>query len=201
MIIDCPHCESKVDGIAKGEVADTDPDFPFPSKVVLVECPVCHNPLLGTSDLIQTGLETWEWDNLHRLWPQQESEVHREIPKIAGNSLAEAKICFKAKAYSACAVMCGRTIEGVCKYHSTKSRSLAGGLKELKDKEIIDSRLFQWGDELRKHRNIGAHATEEEISKADAKDLLDFSSAICEYVFVLNAKFQRFVERNKGPSQ
>ena len=40
-----------------------------------------------------------------------------------------------------------------------------------------------------------AHATEDKISKEDAKDLLDFAQAICVYVFVLNAKFNRFMER------
>ena len=86
-------------------------------------------------------------------------------------------------------------MEGVCKYHSTKGNSLVNGLKELKNKGIIDDRLYQWGEELRKHRNIGAHATEENISKDDAKDLLDFAQAICDYVFVLNARFNRFMER------
>ena len=93
--------------------------------------------------------------------------------------------------------MCGRTIEGVCSHHKTKSKTLAGGLKELRKNGIIDERLFEWGDELRNHRNIGAHATVKKISKEDAQDLLDFSSTICEYVFVLNEKFNRFKERNK----
>ena len=47
------------------------------------------------------------------------------------DSLIEAKICFKAKAFSACAVMCGRSIEGVCKHHDPKTKTLAGGLKKL----------------------------------------------------------------------
>lgn len=196
MIIECPHCESKVDGKVKGEVEYRDEDYPFPSKVVLAECPICDSPLLGDSELYQTGIDEHEWSELHRVWPKQESHVDWEIPEIARNSLIEAKVCFKAKAYSACAVMCGRTIEGVCMHNTTKSKSLAGGLKELKTKGIIDERLFEWGDELRKHRNIGAHATAEKISKEDAKDLLDFSSAICEYVFILNEKFNRFKARN-----
>ena len=91
--------------------------------------------------------------------------------------------------------MCGRTIEGVCKHHDPKTRNLASGLKKLKDDQIIDNRLYEWGDTLRNHRNLGAHATTTKVSKDDAKDLLDFSIAICEYVFVLNKKFLRFQER------
>lgn len=196
MIIECSYCEPKVDGIEKGEVYDNDPDYPFPCKRVLVQCPVCKSALLGITEKIQVGYDDWEWDNLHRLWPPQDASVDREIPEIASVSLVEARLCFKAKAYSACAVMCGRTIEGLCMHHKTKNKTLAGGLKELKEAEVIDTRLFEWGEALRKHRNIGAHASSEKISKEDAKDLLDFSSAIREYVFVLNTKFNRFVERS-----
>jgi hypothetical protein len=196
MIIECPYCESKVDGISKGEHESYDPnEDPFPFKAVLVQCPVCNNALLGYSELIQVGPDRHEWSTLDRLWPKQERDVNWDIPEIARNSLIEARICYKAKAYSACAVMSGRTLEGVCKHHSAKSRNLATGLKELKQKGIIDDRLFKWGEELRKHRNIGAHASDEKISKEDAKDLLDFVNAICEYVFVLTGKFNKFMKR------
>ena len=196
MIIECPYCESKVDGLVKGEHEAYDPhEDPFPFKAVLVQCPVCNNALLGGSDLVQVGPNEHEWSSLNRLWPKQESHVDWDIPAIARNSLIEARLCYKAKAYSASVVMSGRTLEGVCKHHSAKNKNLAVGLKELKEKGIIDERLFKWGEELRKHRNIGAHASDEKISKEDAKDLLDFVNAICEYVFVLTEKFNKFMER------
>jgi hypothetical protein len=202
MIIECPYCESKVDGEVKGEHQCYNPEDPFPFKAVLLRCPVCNNALLGGSDLEQTGPETSEWSNLNRLWPQQETYINWEIPVIARNSLVEARICYKAKAYSACAVMSGRTLEGVCQHFSIKDKNFAKDLEGLKNKGIIDERLYQWGEALRKHRNIGAHATEDEILKEDAKDLLDFAQAICDYVFVLNAKFDRFKERqDKLPKQ
>jgi hypothetical protein len=198
MIIECPYCEAKVDGEVKGEHDSYNPrEDPYPFKAVLLRCPVCNNPLLGGSDYLQTGPETSEWDDLTRLWPQQESHIAWEIPAIARKSLIEARTCYKAKAYSASVVMSGRTLEGVCQHHSTKDKNLYGGLKELKETGIIDERLYQWGEELRKHRNISAHASEDVITKEDAKDLLDFAQAICDYVFVLNAKFNRFMERKK----
>lgn len=97
--------------------------------------------------------------------------------------------------------MCGRSIEGVCKHHDPKTKTLAAGLKKLREDGVIDDRIFGWGETLRENRNLGAHATTEKVSRDDAKDLLDFSIAICEYVFVLNAKFERFQNRrsNKKP--
>jgi hypothetical protein len=97
--------------------------------------------------------------------------------------------CFNAKAYSACAVMCGRALEALCKENGAKNWQLAKGIKELKEKGIIDGRLFEWSEALRDRRNIGAHVTEEDISKEDARDVLDFTVAICEYVYVLTDKY------------
>lgn len=197
MIVECPRCESKVDAEEKGSV-----DFDFeihgmPGKAVLLECPVCHDPLFGFTELIGRGLAGSIWEEIDRKWPVPDNEIDYSIPEIAKISLVEAKLCFRARAFNACAVMCGRTIEGVCKHHNSAIKTLAIGLKKLKDDGVIDSRIYEWGEALRKHRNLGAHATTERVTKEDAKDLLDFSIAICDYVFVLNEKFQRFQERQQ----
>jgi Domain of unknown function (DUF4145) len=195
MITECPHCDSKVDCEEKGHV-DIDMEHTgVPTKAVLLECKICHSPLFGFTEVVQTGHDEWDWDAVDRKWPVPETEIDWSIPEIARNSLIEAKVCFKASAHSACAVMCGRTIEGVCKHHDPKTKTLAGGLKKLLDDGVIDDRIYQWGETLREHRNLGAHATIKKVPKEDARDLLDFSIAICEYVFVLNEKFQRFQQR------
>lgn len=54
---------------------------------------------------------------------------------------------------------------------------------------------------LREHGNIGAHPSEEKISKEDARDLLDFATAICDYIFVLTKKFDNFMERKRKAEQ
>ena len=201
MIIECPYCDSKVDCNERGHIDLDLEQTGVPMKAVLLECKICHSPLFGFSELIQTGEDGSHWDSAERKWPVPETEIDWSIPEIARNSLIEAKVCFKAKAYSACAVMCGRTIEGVCKNHDAKIKTLAAGLKKLRDDGIIDDRIYQWGETLRQHRNLGAHATTKKVPKEDARDLLDFSIAICEYVFVLNEKFQRFQQRQAKSSQ
>lgn len=197
MITECPHCESRVDCEEKGAVDIDIEHTGTPTKVVLLECKVCKNALLGLAEIVQTGEDEWEWDSASRLWPSPDTAVAWEIPEIARLSLIEAKVCFKAKAYSACAVMCGRAIEGVCKHHDATTKTLAAGLKKLRDTGVIDARLYEWGEALRENRNLGAHATTDKVSKEDAKDLLDFSAAICEYVFVLTEKWERFQKRRK----
>ena len=185
----------------KGLVDVDNGDMGSPVKVSLVECGVCKNPLLGLTEVIQISESEWDWDHLTRLWPEPDGAIDLEIPEIARISLVEAKVCFKAKAYSACAVMCGRTLEGVGKHHDPKIKTLADALNKLRRDGAIDDRLYEWGEALRKHRNLGAHASTIKVAKADAKDLLDFCIAICEYIFVLNKKFQRFQDRQKEASK
>jgi len=38
------------------------------------------------------------------------------------------------------------------------------------------------------------------VTKEDAQDLLDFVEAICEYAFVLTAKFDNYMARRKKPN-
>ncbi|MFH1446782.1 MAG: DUF4145 domain-containing protein [Chloroflexota bacterium] len=201
MIIECPYCESKVDGKVIGEHVSYNGEDPFPFKVVLLECPACKESLLGCQELVQVGRDRDEWITGKRLWPQPISFYSRIIPDIVRDSLEEAQKCYNAKAYSACAVMCGRVLEGLCKIYETKNKNIAGGLKELLEKKIIDDRLFRWGAVLREQRNLGAHATGEKINKEDAQDLLDFANAICDYVFVLSDRFDKFMKRQEKKSE
>jgi uncharacterized protein DUF4145 len=196
VIVECPHCDSKVDCEEKGRFVIRKDGSPEPVHTYMLECRVCHQALFGWTEMIRTETKT-EWGEFIRLWPAHDTDIPLEIPEIARQSLVEARLCFKAKAFSACAVMCGRTIEGVCKHHNPEIKNLAQGLRQLLDGDVIDNRLYEWGDALRIHRNLGAHATEEKVSREDAKDLLDFSLAICDYIFILNVKFERFQERQK----
>jgi hypothetical protein len=97
--------------------------------------------------------------------------------------------------------MCGRSLEGICRHYQTKSQYLGGGLKELREWGLIDGRLFQWAEELQKSRNIGAHATGEKGFTAGCPRFLDFTNAICEYIFVLTAKFKAFMKRRTPTGQ
>lgn len=196
MIVECNYCESKVD--AKF-IAEHERDYGDPGiwKVSLVECPICKQPLLAIQELVPESPEKFTWTEPERAWPDPELSPDWSLPDQVRDSLEEAKRCFKANAYRACAVMCGRVLESMCFQYKTKRKTLAGGLKELLDRKVIDDRLYKWSTALRTLRNIGAHAASERISKEDATDLLDFANAICQYVFVLTKKFDEFKKRRE----
>lgn len=197
MIVECFNCESKVDAkliarhTAEGlEMESNEPPF----TVYLLECPACLQSLIAGQYTYNDG-RPFEWSKLSRIWPLPDKLLSSDIPKSVKISLEEAIKCFKARAYNASVVMCGRSLEAICKNFGTKNKYLAGGIKELLEMGIIDKRLFTWSEALRKHRNIGAHSSDELISKEDSEDLLGFATAICEYVFVLTKKFDEFRAR------
>jgi hypothetical protein len=63
---------------------------------------------------------------------------------------------------------------------------------------MLDARLFEWSEELREQRNMAAHATEATFSSTDAEDILIFTYAIVDYVFLLTRKFAHFQKRKKN---
>lgn len=200
MIIECPYCEANVDGKVLGEHLNHGSyDCPVAYKVSLLECPSCNATLVGCQDEDENPYSKQRFHSkVTRMWPEPKKYFDWQLPTIVRESLTEADKCYKAKAYIACAVMCGRALEGICKEHKTKSKTLAGGLKELLKKNIIDDKIYQWSEMLREHRNIGAHATTEDITKDDAENLLEFTKAICDYVFVLTRKFEDFMAKKKN---
>ncbi|RYG28208.1 DUF4145 domain-containing protein [bacterium] len=207
MLIDCPYCKSKVSATVGGQVQHYDPrEDPYPYRVRVGSCPQCHTVLVGIDEQVPTDEFDEEqeptWSTVSRFWPQPKRYVPWYVPDVVRTSLEEADRCYHAGAFLACAVMCGRALEGICNSQNAKTKTLHEGLQELQSQGLIDQRLFRWGEELRKHRNLGAHATPDRISGEDASDLLDFVHAITEYIFVLTRKFDDFMSRRapKAPA-
>ena len=198
MIIECNKCEALVNAEVIGfheEVESFDDGY----KVSLTKCPRCGSSLVAGETLEQVGYDKFDWGSTRRLWPEPQNYLSLDIPIEVRDSLEEAQRCFRASAFNACAVMCGRAIEAICVTH-TKEKTLQKGLKDLKDKGIVDGRLFEWGESLRRERNLGAHATGAKATREDARDIIDFAIAICEYVFVLSARYDIY-RRRKGTEQ
>ena len=195
MIIECPHCEAQVDGKILGKKEWGPDDYGYPMKIVLLECPNCDSALLGYSEIEPTQ-EGWDWSKPKRLWPDPPESLHFSIPREVRRSLQDANKCFKSGLYSACAVMCGRAIEAICK-EKVGAKALAKGLQKMKDEGIIDDKIWKWSNALREERNIGAHATGIDVTKENASDIVDFANAICEYVYVLTRKFDDYMARKQ----
>lgn len=91
--------------------------------------------------------------------------------------------------------MCRRTLEGICAHHKIQEGNLAKSLKKLKDDGVIEQRLFEWAESLRDVGNEAAHDVDARVSKEEARDLIDFTRALVEYIFTLTETFKKFKAR------
>lgn len=192
-VFHCNQCRARVQAkvLAEREYGPSGDGGTY--RYIFAECSHCHGSLVGLSEWFDCG-EDSGWTCPERQWPQPEDPLSSSIPWAVRKSLREAHRCFSSQAYMATAVMCGRAVEALCQ-EKTKARTLAEGLKRLRATKVIDDKLFEWGEALRKERNIGAHAGEAEISAQDASDVLDFAIAISEYVYVLDEKYKAYRAR------
>lgn len=190
IVIDCPHCAVRVKAEAKSWVGNGE-DAAF----FLVECPSCGNALFGSSTAGLDQLNNWVWDTAERIWPTPLLvDVGPSIPNAARRDITEAQKCLSHGIYSAAAVLCGRALERLIK-EKAGANTIAKGLAELKKQGIIDERLFNWAEVLRKERNIGAHASDEDTTKENAQDIIDFTIAIFDYVYTLSDKYEKYMAR------
>jgi len=93
--------------------------------------------------------------------------------------------------------MCRKTLEGICVEHKIKERNLANSLKKMKDQGIIESRLFEWADTLRISGNEAAHDLDVTVASDDARDIMEFTNALLEYVFSFKDKYEQYKKRQE----
>ena len=114
----------------------------------------------------------------------------------------------------AACVMFGRALEGVCRDvlftreekkairegTSKKRLMLGNGIKQLREKDLIDDRLYDWSQHLHAFRNLAAHPDMEGVSitREDAEDLQVFVYAIVEYIYDLADRYDEFKRRQES---
>lgn len=208
-IIDCPFCKAKVAAVEEASVTNTwdssETIYDGPDlngiRLVIGSCPKCNRLLVGEAE--QVDFAGWDadedrWSNVFvRVYPSpQKKLLSQRIPKSVAESLDEADRSLQANANMASCVMLGRALESVCRDTLGTKITLGKGVDMLKERGIIDSRLYDWSQQLRVFRNLAAHAdTDAAISRQDAEDLQSFVYAIIEYIYDLTDKYNKFKER------
>lgn len=134
-------------------------------------------------------------DTAERVYPPTRPALSWTIPQTIRASHDEARRCLDGGNYVATALMCRRTLEIFCKEQKAPGRTLYDMLKNLHKAGQIEGRLKEWADALREDGNLAAHGVAETIDQRQAKDLVDFTEAFLDYVFVLTKRFDAFRER------
>lgn len=221
-IVDCPTCKAKVAAEETGRAEDTGFDHevgePYGWRLFVGKCPRCTNLLAAQSR--QLRFKGWEgddenvWSDPVRVHPKPPKTFSSfRIPSTVTKSLTEADIALQGNASLAACVMFGRALEALCRDvlftieekkairtgTSKKRLMLADGIKQLREKNYIDNRLFDWSQHLHAFRNLAAHSDTDggSITREDAEDLQAFVYAIIEYIYDLTDRYEEFKERQE----
>jgi hypothetical protein len=193
-VVECTKCQQKV--VARGLLADTFPDEGFNIyRFIVATCGICYQVMF----LRQPETENVYSRDAEVLWPALERRLNIAIPEELRWENEEARKCFKAASYTATVVMVRRTLEGVCADQGITQKPLVRALKEMRDRGLIEGRLFEWVEGLRVVGNEGAHFTGNRVSREDASDALALSEAILDYLYVFTAQFEDFKKRRQEP--
>lgn len=193
--VNCPSCEVIVSAevVKSYEVRD---EFGSERTVhFMLRCPQCSGPFLCREYGLNVGADIgWTSEDFIVLYPAALT-LDASVPKLIADSFNEGERCYGARSFTACAIMCRRTLEGICAHHNVQGSNLARKLERLKNDGVIEQRLFEWADSLRMVGNEAAHDVTSTVSKEDARDLLDFTRALVEYIFTFTESFRKFQER------
>lgn len=171
----------------------------YTDQTILGTCTECKQPVLvqksfGPYDPNESSGE------YYTLYPKDKvgaRELLFDVPQLISVSYDEAVKCEKSQAWNACVVMVGRALEGAAKDYDSTVKSIAAGITKMHDAGVISDELFDWANELRLLRNIGAHASEEDVRESDAREALDFLQAILETIYHLRPMFAKRQDKRK----
>lgn len=192
MLLECKQCSAIVDARVVAIHDDRTVDEP-PGRWTFCVCPRCNMPMLAVACDYGYGFDE---DTPARVYPpREERRLGPAVPDGIRGAFGEAVLCFKAKAYTASAIMCRKTLEGLCNAHGAKTGTLSKRLEKLQKDGVIETRLFEWAEALRISGNEAAHGVDSQVSPQDCEDILEFTEALAQYVFTYRDKFERFQKR------
>ena len=199
LLVDCPRCAIRINAEALASYEFTRSHMRGSGRYLFLRCRSCSEPLVVQQENVGNIAEGDIWADPTVLFPTPSFHVNPDAPAAVRTSLTQAHKTFVAGAYTATAIMCRRAVEAVCAAHGVSKGSLAAKLANLRNAGAISAHLFDWADMLRVAGNEAAHDVEEEVGRADAKDMLDFALAVTEYLYSYRDKFEAFkARREKG---
>jgi len=115
--------------------------------------------------------------------PERVRKIYNEASKV------------KSVSATAFAILARRVLEEICADRGVKTKNLADGLKALIANGDIPKTLAEATDLIRLVGNMGAHASDTEISQPHVWAVDGFIKAIIEYIYVAPEKIKDFKKK------
>ena len=192
----CATCENHRSAIARGMYQAKYGEGEALVRFFLCECVECHEPFVVFRTVMDSPGAVTKWSDRIQHLPSVDESLPRGVPKKIAAKYQEATRDMTVASYDSAAVMCRRVLDMVCRHFQCSGGNLKSQLKDLKAKGLIDERIHQWADGvLREIGNDAAHG-DDDISKEDAKDALDFCRAVLDHLFLFMPAYEAFQKRH-----
>jgi uncharacterized protein DUF4145 len=199
----CHHCGThsrseilaEPDFIEEIEGLDGEPQPGPEYRYRLVRCSACSDISLLLAMKVGTRDHRSIYEDDFAVYPTPPRAMSSAVPKKLQTCFQEARACYRARAYTASAIMCRRSLELLTAERGIKGKNLADALEKLKAKGDIDQRLYDWCNALRLAGNQAAHDVGSDISQTDVNDMNDLAEAVIDYVYVFQARYEDFMKR------
>lgn len=179
----CPHCSVANPNLAQLNRFETkNHEGRNLRRWVVYECGNCGG--LVTASAPQFGQPIQEF------FPSS-AEVHEDIPDRAKAYLAQAVASIHAPAGAV--MLAASSVDAMLKEKGYSTGSLYTRIQSAVDDNLLTTEMAAWAHEVRLDANDQRHADDAATlpTGEDAKRVIDFTTAIAEYLFVLPARIQR----------
>jgi hypothetical protein len=190
----CPSCHAAALANVAGMSFYRFDEADIVGRYTYAACSKCDHPIIFQQE--------WEsWDDEYEIpaprviYPSDTKVFGGQIPAPVKIAFEEAETCFKAGAHTASPLMCRRCLEAIAHDQNATGNGLIGKIKNLESKGVITKDFVDWFDMLRQVGNQAAHDVTAPVSLSDAKDTLDFTHAILEFIYTYRQRFDEFRNR------
>ncbi len=164
-------------------------------------CARCNQPFLVRESYFGIPAEFESVTDTKVLYPSESKLPLEGLPETIQSAYDQAARSFTAALYEPCVLMCRKCLEATCGALGASGRNLDSKLTGLFEAGKIDARLLDWAHGIRLVGNEAAHDITTNVTKTDARDVLDFTEAILIYVFSLTTRFDAFKTRRQKASK
>lgn len=115
--------------------------------------------------------------------------VSEQIPETIKKDFEEALVCEAAGSYRGAAALARRTLQVIClEKGAPEKKKLHEQIDWLFDKNIITQDIKDWAHEVRYVGNDAAHPNATEVTKDDARDILELLESMCDVLYIAPAR-------------
>lgn len=129
-------------------------------------------------------------DSIIAMYPKSlPGHVDEKIPEPIKTDFREALVCEAAGSYRGAAALARRTLQVICiDKGAPENKKLHQQVDWLFDNNIVTNEIKEWAHEVRYVGNDAAHPNATDVTREDARDILELLQSMCEVLYIAPAR-------------